>query len=192
MSAAAPNPIQKMQDELTAFDAEKAKQPQPLTKCPHCGWAEGAQPKPKQEDLEEYLRCVLGDKLFSKTYDAYKGELRLKFTSLASKDVDGLNNLLFSLSEENQNVLQDIAMKLKLMYFLTAISKGGKTDTVYAIPTGLDSKAMIDAEFNKRFGTTSEPIMRVLGQAVLVFIELQALLVNEAFDKNFWSSAGPY
>ncbi len=74
------------------------------------------------------------------------------------------------------------------MYFLAKVKLSDR-DEEYDIPT-LTEFAQIPEEFNKRFGDCAEPIIRLMSQSLLLFMDLQGLLVSQGFDENFWKGAG--
>lgn len=157
--------------------------------CVRCGWSPSRENKPLQEDLEEYLRCVLGGQTFYKVYELYGGQVKLKFRSLSNKEVDNLNVLLFKMTDHMDHaIIQDKSIKLKLLYFLARLELSDNTAD-YDIPE-LRAYDDIDGEFNDRFGEVAEPIIRMMSQSLLMFMELQSLLINQGFDSNFWKGAG--
>ena len=157
--------------------------------CVRCGWSPSRENKPLEEDLEEYLRCVLGGSTFCKVYELYEGKVKLKFRSLSNKEVDALNTLLFKMTDHMDHaIIQDKSIKLKILYFLARLELADNTAD-YDIPAIMGYES-IDEEFNERFGEVAEPIIRMMAQSMLMFMELQAMLINQGFDSNFWKGAG--
>jgi len=158
--------------------------------CPHCGWRAEDKAKPKEADLKEYVRSILGDRPFSKVYSLYGGEFRIGFTSQDQVNTDRINTLLTEMIKdvENADRLQQIGTKLKLMYYITKLEKGDKT--LAFEPPDIDSWLTIEDTFQERFKEINEPLIRVIIKTAFIFFELEQLLVAEAFDENFWKGAG--
>jgi hypothetical protein len=167
-------------------ETEQVKEPEP---CVRCGWSPGKENKPLESDLEEYLRCILGGQSFHKEYEMYDGKIKLVFRSINNKQVDALNNLLFKMADHiDQAVIQDKSIKLKLMYFLSEAKLAEQTHE-YPMPR-ITEYDQIDAEFNARFGEFGEPVIRMMSQTLMLFMELQGMLITQGFDSNFWKGAG--
>jgi len=137
--------------------------------------------------MEEYLRCLLGDKPYCKSYTLYDGRLKFGFKSIDGNQVSEMNRLLFGLDPAGVEV-QDLSIKIKALYFLSEMDCNGKAQAFEA-PV-LKSPADIGPEFDKRFGHMSELMLRLLTQAMVMFLDLQAVLVSAGFDSNFWKGAG--
>jgi len=175
------------EEELNAAEAvEEGIKAEP---CIRCGFSIDHEPLPLEEDMEEYLRCILGGLSFMKEYSLYNGKIQLTFRSINNREVDQLNDILFRIADHmDTQEVQDRGIKLKLMYFLAKVKLSDR-DEEYDIPT-LTEFAQIPEEFNKRFGDCAEPIIRLMSQSLLLFMDLQGLLVSQGFDENFWKGAG--
>jgi hypothetical protein len=157
--------------------------------CPRCGWTDAPVPKASDEDKQEYLRCVMGNRAFSKTYPLYDGAVNITFQSLDSEAVQAVNKVLMQIDSPSPEVADDLNIKLKLIYFTKKYSTA-EIVTEYETPV-IETPADIDTEFSKRF-PYMEPVLRVITQSYMIFTQLQELLVAEAFDENFWKGAGPH
>lgn len=60
------------------------------TECPHCGWTLSMPdiPEPAYHEKQAFLQAVLGQKPFIKQYELLGGALRVRFRTLATKEVD--------------------------------------------------------------------------------------------------------
>jgi len=162
---------------------------QKIEPCNRCGFSEEAEAVPLEADMEAYLRCVLGNQPFEKEYELYDGKIQLRFRTINNREVDALNNLLFKMEDSiDRAVIQDKSIKLRLLYFLAHIKLSDK-EADYEIPNLKDTDK-IDEEFNSRFGACSETVIRMMSQTLMLFIELQGLLISQGFDENFWKGAG--
>ena len=184
-------PIEELDAANTAeepqnTEEEVVKKAEP---CYRCGYSDAAEPEPLEEDLEEYLRCILGGKEFHKEYELYNGKIKLEFRSINNRQVDKLNSVAFKLNDHmDSKEIQDRSIKLKLLYFLARV-KLGDLETEYDIPLDITFDTIMP-EFEARFGDCSETVIRAMTNALLLFMDLQGLLVSQGFDANFWKGAG--
>jgi hypothetical protein len=178
------------QEDWEGMDSpEEQADLQPLTPCTRCGWMEDDSSLPLADDMEEYMRCVLGNKKFVKEYCMYDGKLKLTYRILTNKEVDALNGVLFKMADQADHpMVQDSTIKLKLLYFLSKAILGEKEED-YEVPT-ITKYEEIDDAFNERFGDCPEPVIRMMSQTLMLFMQLQGILVTQGFDENFWQGAG--
>jgi hypothetical protein len=160
--------------------------------CPRCGFSRGVAPRPMEEDLQEYLRCVLGGLPFHKRYELHGGAVMVGFRSLSNREVDRMSATAALLPQEPDNAqARALETKLRLLYFLETLQLDRAEASEYTPPqAAMGSFAEIDAEFDKRFGALDETLVRALTQVLMLFMDLQGLLVVGGFDENFWKGAG--
>lgn len=65
--------------------------------CNHCGWdqANPVIPEPEANDKLIFLQAIIGQKVFSKRYSLFDGNLRVTFRSLTVKEIDSLYSEAF-------------------------------------------------------------------------------------------------
>jgi len=173
--------------------AEDKKEPVAAEKkaleCPRCGWKEESRTVPAEADLQEYVRCLLGGKMFKKKYELYGGKVVLVFRACTGKESDHTNRLLLGLAEAgDERSLQETSLKLKMLYMLELLQVGANR-TEYQAPA-MESLDQVGEEFTRRFGELGELLLRAMAQGLMMFLDLQQLLVAEGLDGNFWRSAG--
>lgn len=157
--------------------------------CVRCGWSSGKELEPLEADMKEYLRCILGGKEFFKSYEMYDGEVKLVFRSLNNGEVDRLNQVLYPLAGRQLTAVeQDLDIKLRLLFFLAELTLGAKKAS-YDIPEKITLEEVNDI-FNERMLSCPETLVRTMTQTLMLFTELQGLLVRHGFDSNFWKGAG--
>ena len=178
--------------ELGEKETEKETASQGLEECPRCGWRSDGGVKAPAEDVEDYLRAILGGGRFTKKYPLYGGKIAVCFKGLFSDEVDAFNKLMFRMAGYlEESAVRNMSVKLKTLYFLREITLDGEK-TEYDIPDGLTEVADIEKEFSSRFGETPELVLRAIAQALFLFEEQQRLVSEAAFDENFWKGVGPH
>lgn len=155
--------------------------------CPRCSW-EVNQPADKiaEADKELFLRCVLGEKPFTKTYPLYDGKLQFGYAGLDGAQSRQLMLLARQLDPQASPpaYTADI-LCLKLLFYLRQCNK--KT---YEPPTEIDELAAAQAEYDTRFGKESEATMSLAVRVMQEFTMLENALIQGGLDANFWKSAG--
>lgn len=171
---------------------EKKPENRSFEQCPRCGWHVTDNPEPPQEDLEEYLRSVLGGRRFVKKYMLFDGKLEITMQSALSTEADFLNKIVASPVPDTDTELRELISKAKLLFHLKAVNLDGQV-TEFDIPELTDpTEAFVTAEFDKRFGQLDETIIRGLVRVLMLFSTLLQLLISRGFDENFWQGAGPF
>ena len=157
--------------------------------CPRCEWPAARQNvQPSEEDKKAFLRAVLGDGQFGKTYPLYDGKLKLGFSSLTTAQslvLSEMGRLVPGKTPYEQSVE---LFRLKLLFYLTA-----KNDETF-VPPAVDDEEVtfkqVRAEYLKRFGKWNEALLALALRTLQEFIRLEDLLMNGGLDKAFWKSAG--
>ena len=174
--------------KIEAGQPAQAEQKQP---CPRCDYLEGARPKPQKADMEEFTRAVLGGRPYRKEYKLVDGKIRMEFDTLATDTADVLDRMLIEMADMPQLGRQTLGIKLKLVFHLRSLTLGPDKKTFDAPALGA-KLSDIEGEYVKRFGQISDPVIQMAGRTLLLFLDLQQLMLHEAFDENFWKGAGPY
>ena len=155
-----------------------------------------------ENDMREYMRCILSDRLFTKTYtigeQAVASGLKCTFGVLTNEEADRMDRLIGEItSRENDTGRNKISamQKTKLLFYL---KKWG--DEEFSVPpaeVGEDSEEVrvINADdvhkmFVERFGSRSELVSTIGMRLVVTFEQLVAVLTQSVFDESFWQGAG--
>ena len=152
--------------------------------CRRCGHdtASIEEPAPSEEEKKEYLRCVLGKKLYRKTYTLFDGTVTIAFELLTQADSARMGPVLNDLNETRS--IQGItdSMNLKLLLYLRQFN----TDE-FSPPENLDNWK---EAFNARFGDYGEDVPALLARILMEFLRLAEMLPQAGLDENFWKGAG--
>lgn len=100
-----------------------------------------------------------------------------------------MNTLLNRVRDEiGEDAIRELGLKLKLLQMLIALELSGKKAEYK--PAELVEPKDIGPAFDARFGALGEMLVRAMVNTLMLFSDLQALLVSEGFDANFWKGAG--
>ena len=154
-----------------------------LVRCPRCSWdLKRLVMQAAEDDLKEYVRCILGCRPFTKTYTLFNGELTLKYSLLSSTESDQLADALAKLPRDNQMELATQAFRFKLLFYLRQFN-----NTTFKIPA---VDADLDQEYKARFGAFGEDVPVLLIRNMIEFTKLAGILTESGFDRTFWKGAG--
>jgi hypothetical protein len=152
--------------------------------CRQCGHDMAAvdAPAPADEEKQEYLRCILGKKLYRKTYTLFDGKVTMAFELLTQADSTRMGPILNEL-----NMLRSMqgitdSMNLKLLFYLRQFN----TDE-FSPPENLDNWK---EEFSARFDDYGEDAPALLARVLMEFLRLAEMLPQAGLDENFWKGAG--
>lgn len=119
--------------------------------CVHCGWDQG-EPSPANPDDSDkigYLHCVLGQKVFSKIYTKFGGNLRLQIRSLTVNEIDSLYAETFKAQQagliQSAPDYYEYLNRLRVYLQLVNIS-AQKTALHITLPDGLNPETHPDAK----------------------------------------------
>jgi hypothetical protein len=194
--------IQKNQEKTLAKDAEQP-QSQPEYVCPVCNQpASQFEVQAQEEDKREFMRCVLGDKLFCKTYtvgnDAIKGGMKWRLQLLTGQQAEHMDLLIDEIVRD-ENIPGKRKIRLihdtKLLFYLRTIG-----DKQFKPPENVVQESANDCRpfsvsdiqelFRERFGAQSEMVTTIGLRLVVTFEQLVAVLTQTVFDQSFWKGAG--
>jgi len=175
-----------------------ATSPEDAKPCIRCGYRADGDAKPNEEDRKEYLRCLLGGKLYQKTFPLYDGQFSITFRQTSNREVETINGLLFKLAsaEKNYAFAEDISLKLKMMIGLVELkTSNGPLGKVGAVELDLTKDcdtlvAEVNRMYAERFGALPEAVSHLMGRTFVMFNDIQTLLIRSGFDEDFWKGAG--
>jgi hypothetical protein len=75
-----------------------------LANCPHCGWdlAMPDMPEPSYGEKQAFLQSVLGQKPFVRDYDMFGGQVKARFRTLSTKEIDMIFKQVMFMRERNE------------------------------------------------------------------------------------------
>jgi hypothetical protein len=152
--------------------------------CPKCGFdTREAMPKVKDEDKQEYIRAVLGDRLFSKEYPLFGGQLKVEFRDLSVAETTHLMTMVEQLPKDITFMSNTVG--LKMLYSCVRLEKGGKLTELPPAPVGLKTVDEVMSAYNKMFGGMGETVQAGLINAYNTFNQLLLTLGRIALDTDF-------
>ena len=154
--------------------------------CPRCYWDVGSKPDatPEEDQRREYIRCLLGNNTYKKSYALFDGQVNLSYRALNMAESSIMGKALRSLDAEDKESKAMEVLKLKLLFHLKQ-----HNDTEYDSITTTDL-AELNQLYDERFGGMSEDFVSVLIRTLMEFTKLVSLLADSGFDENFWKGAG--
>ncbi len=168
---------------------ETVEEPE-VAPCQRCGHKEG-DIKPPTEDVEEYMRAVLGSRRFSKVYELMRGNIKVRFTTIDAGASDRVNKIIDHLSVlEDPVAFRAMATKINMAYMLTSYSLAGEEDKfeVSQATTPED----LTKDFEQRFSNLDESVLQMFTRAMGTFVTLKQALIDGCFDEAFYKGAGPF
>jgi hypothetical protein len=176
-------------EEAAAVNAPSPPEPveepvEDVVSCLRCGrdMAIEDEPAPSEEEKKEYLRCILGKKLYRKTYTLFDGTVTVAFELLTQAESTRMGPILHELNMTRS--MQGLAdsMNLKLLFYLRQFN----TDE-FSPPENLDNWK---EEFNTRFGDYGEDVTALAARILMEYLRLAEMLPQAGLDENFWKGAG--
>jgi hypothetical protein len=175
---------QQQRDKRTSLT--QVTQPEEVRECPRCRFNLLERTlKAAEPEKEEYLRAVLGGRLYIKEYVLYDGKIRLQFSSLKNKAGEELSTILRMIERKESNQFVTDALKVKLLYYLVKYNKNE-----FKVPEDVATLDEANELFKTRFGEYSEDQLTLFLRTLIEFQNLLALLAQAGFDENFWKGAG--
>jgi len=178
---------QGKEDTQEEKEDEEDKEKEP---CPNCGYSEDRQ-VPTKEDTEEYMRAILGDRRFTKTYDVMRGRIKIEFTTVDTSASERMNKIISELATlEDPALFRSHLIKLQMVYMLKSYKIGDKAASF----DGSDAKTLQEAEaqFTDRFGDLDEGLAGMFTTTLGSFMALKKALIDACFDETFYKGAGPF
>ena len=163
--------------------------------CKRCGRELGTEPiKVSDEALEEYFKCMLGQKPFEKTFRLFGGKLLLTFRELSGASIIESNK-----RAETAKSADEFADTLE-MYLITGMLTKVElyddatmiTSTIYAMT---DEQLVANTKnpkqaYDKLVETVGQMHIAVIRKACTVFEYLITALIEKSQDENFYVDAG--
>ena len=190
--------------------------------CTQCGWDQDVPtiPEPEHKDKLAFLHAVLGQKVFSKNYLLFGGNLRVTLRSLTIKEIDSLYSEAFA--AQKLGIIATAAdyyeylNRLRLFLQLGGLSSR-QTATHVKLPEGLSPETHPDAESHweaflkkeacfKDDGTSlilqiqdyvlnkvlkTEHLQRTISHTCNKFNRLVSKLEASVDNENFWKETEP-
>jgi hypothetical protein len=170
--------------------------------CPHCGYDTTQMfAMVSEEDKKEYLRAILGDRLFRKKFD-FMGEISVTLTELKTLDKDRLIRDVAAYVTANNDFsigdVQLLASNCKLMHTLEELKLGDsivtvdkerltREETIDGVKSELTGELYIKkilAYYDELFGGKGTVVMNIVHEALVRMTMLTDALLYEAVTKT--------
>jgi hypothetical protein len=218
-------PPQAAEEIVPEVEPEPAANSKPATMrqlCIQCGWDQDVPtiPEPEHKDKIAFLHAVLGQKVFSKRYLLFGGNLRVTLRTLTIKEIDALYAETFKAQKAGLIATAadyyEYLNRLRLYLQLTGLSSR-QTATHIKLPEGLTPETHPDAESHweeflkkenafKEDGNSlvmqieeyvlskvlkTEHLQRTIGHTCNKFNRLVSKLEASVDNENFWNETEP-
>jgi hypothetical protein len=178
--------VQKQAAALAANIPEEDAQPERCIRCDHPIGQKVLEPS--ETDKREYVRRLLSNETFKKTYPMFDGALTLQFETLSSREAQILERFV-----DEINATRDPAQARSETLRLRAVLNVRKIGDKELLRTELSPTTKVEevlGEWDVRFGDCSEDMIVIIIRVLVQFTQYMNILANSAFDKNFWKGAG--
>jgi hypothetical protein len=152
--------------------------------------------KATDAELAEYLRCLLGGKSFSKTYEFMGGHVKVTMRErTADEDEDVVRRTMITAAAQNQSqnavVLTLLMSKYRLAYSITKLTIGNMVKEYTKIPVGaldpVSKSYAIDGRIAE-LGDLPGALAAVANIAMVQFSELTGDIAKRATDPKSWQT----
>ena len=160
------------------------------THCPRCGkMVEDSYITVSEDTMQEYTRCMLGQRSFSKTIELLGGVLKLTFVALSAEQAELVKNLASDMSIEE-------ILDLKLLATLSKIEVVDSTihETIdkyvaeYADRLGYCKK--FPKDITKVITDVDAPMLGIIRKCALSFDVLCSAIKDNIFNQDFYEGIG--
>ena len=163
--------------------------------CKRCGRELGTEPIKVSDDvLEEYFKCMLGQKPFEKTFRLFGGKLLITFRELSGASIVESNKRAESAKSADE--FADVLEMYLITGMLTKVElydeRTMTTSTVYEMT---DEQLIANTKnpkqaYDKLVETVGQMHIAVIRKACTVFEYLITALIERSQDENFYADAG--
>jgi hypothetical protein len=149
---------------------------------------------PTDEDKQEFLRSVLGNRRYQKTYDLFGGQLSVTMIELTPQEEDQIFSALAVAQSEGKILTEDSWMlfyeRMRMAYSVKKVAGG---PTSYSRDPDAEDLDVITVdslpEYVNRFkGATT---FRAIMQVSRLFRTQMELMLEASLAPDFWTTAGP-
>lgn len=142
--------------------------------------------EPNAADRQAFLRAVLGDKPYEKTYQLFNGGVEVTLVDRSSKETEKLYEALRQHSETDKLSDEDFEMwgyRYRLASTLRKLRFKGSTVKEFDVPVDLKGRALEILEFSKT-------VYLSLVATSKLFEQQTEILTEKAHDADFWITDG--
>ncbi len=151
--------------------------------------------EPTIEERQEFIRCTLGNKPYTKAFELFGGAVKLKMVDLTPADTDVLFSQLAD--DQRSGVIQTVddwnteLDRYRMFWMTQQLVCGEETTQPYkeAVESGAKKRRGALNAFLLRFSGTVQ--YRAVLHATRIFQRHLDKLVEGALDSDFWEADGP-
>jgi hypothetical protein len=150
---------------------------------------------PTDEDKQEFLRCVLGGRRYTKSYKLFGGSLKVVFADLTPRNEEEIFAELSKAQTAGVIVTEDdwalMFDRLRMVHSVIEFTRGGEVITNRDCEQSALDKVTYSQieEYMSRYGTTT--IYRAVLQASRLFRTHMEIVLEASLDSDFWIVGGP-
>lgn len=155
--------------------------------CPRCGLnlKEKYEVEPTQEDIEEFLKCVLAGNVYTKEYQLFGGKLKVKLRTRLGAEDTAIKHAISAYFKESQGISESEVFA-ELMSYSIAVSLSSYNGVEYPqLP--LENTVVFRAAVVDRINTLPSQIQGFLKTLLQQFNVLADKLTARAQDPSFWT-----
>ena len=165
-----------------------------LHQCPKCGWNLDNSPEPEvtDEDKNEFIRSILGERRFCKEYEFFDGRVKVNLRSPLRGETAGILVILQEdVAEHTIQTPEEWQLRnreLSLSTALVSVKVEDKLHTFEEIAVGLNSEKLRAAlqEAAGRRAAWPESITSMVIYAQAQFESTHTTLLARTYDSDFW------
>lgn len=151
--------------------------------------------EPTIEERQEFIRCMLGNKPYTKAFELFGGAVKLKMVDLTPSQTDWLFSQLAT--DQQLGVIKTVddwnteLDRYRMLYMTSELTWGDKITQPHkeAMTCGAGKHREALNDFLQRFKSTVP--YRAMLQAARIFQRHLDKLAEGALDSDFWEAGGP-
>ena len=175
------------------------KAPTEIRTCKRCGRIDlDKNLEVDEETMQEYMRCALGNRPFSKVFRLADDQIRIKLVS-PSNEMERLINRIIKQSDKDAAEGKEsdfMPMDARIILELESIEIYNPETCAYDIRWEADDKTRAGFmknpkdSFNKLADTVDGITLQLVRRAAVTFLILTATITETLVDKDFYKGAG--
>lgn len=140
-----------------------------------------------EDDKKEYIRRLLANEPYRKTYQLFNGAVVVVIENLTNKEALILAKLLRNPPDKAESNLQSQVIRMKGISYLRQV--GSKVLPKLELTDVTTSEELL-ARWDEATGCMNEDLVLMVVQTLLHHYRYLNALAESAFDPNFWKGAG--
>jgi len=150
--------------------------------------------EPTIEDRREFLRCMLGNGIYSKRYEMYGGMLVMTLHDITPELEDKVFLEMAGLVEKGDvKTDDDWALwldRIRLLTHVSTVRMSQNAEIKWELDPELETKQLALQAMGKVNRFPSTALYRAALQTVRVFMRHMEIMLDRALDSDFWTAGG--